>query len=224
MMRPWPPQRGQVRSMAKKPWDARMRPAPPQVWQVWGWGPRLGARPVAGLAGLGGRDLDLHVGAGEGLFEADLQVVAQVLAPRRTGRAPAARAEHLAKHIAEHLGEDVAGVAEPGAGAEAARAAVHPGMTEAVIGRALLGIGEHRIGLVAGLEPRLGFVVARIAVGVMLHGLLAEGGLQLDLRALAGHAEDFVIVLSHSGLGPRYTGAERSFPAEAKPPRPGLIA
>jgi hypothetical protein len=32
--RPAPPQRGQVRSIWKKPWEARTRPWPAQVWQV----------------------------------------------------------------------------------------------------------------------------------------------------------------------------------------------
>ena len=31
---PEPPQRGQARSMEKKPWLARTRPWPPQVWQL----------------------------------------------------------------------------------------------------------------------------------------------------------------------------------------------
>ena len=40
---PEPPQRGQVRSMEKKPWLARTRPAPLQVAQVVGLEP--GAQP-----------------------------------------------------------------------------------------------------------------------------------------------------------------------------------
>ena len=42
---PAPPQRGQVRSTAKKPWVARTRPAPPQVWQVVAWVPGLAPEP-----------------------------------------------------------------------------------------------------------------------------------------------------------------------------------
>ena len=42
-MRPAPPQRGQVRSMVKKPWLARTRPAPPQLAQAVGLAP--GAQP-----------------------------------------------------------------------------------------------------------------------------------------------------------------------------------
>ncbi len=48
IMRPWPPQRGQVRSMAKKPCEARTRPAPPQVEQVWGLEPSLQPEPWHG--------------------------------------------------------------------------------------------------------------------------------------------------------------------------------
>src|SRR5262245_39974627 len=41
--RPW--QEGQVRSMVKKPWDARTLPAPEQVGQVEGWVPVLAPLP-----------------------------------------------------------------------------------------------------------------------------------------------------------------------------------
>src|SRR5690606_7402481 len=47
-------------------------------------GPGLGARAGAGLAAHGRGDGDLHVGAGVGLLQRDLEVVAQVLAARRT--------------------------------------------------------------------------------------------------------------------------------------------
>ncbi len=44
-MRPEPPQRGQVRSMEKKPWVARTRPAPAQVGQGVGMVPGLQPDP-----------------------------------------------------------------------------------------------------------------------------------------------------------------------------------
>ena len=85
--RPW--QRGQVRSMVKKPWLARTLPAPPQVGQVEGWVPALAPVPRAGLAGHAGRHADLRGLAGVGLRQRDLHVVAQVgaaLAPASAGR------------------------------------------------------------------------------------------------------------------------------------------
>ncbi len=45
-IRPEPPQRGQVRSIEKKPWVARTRPAPPQVAQAVGLVPGLQPEPL----------------------------------------------------------------------------------------------------------------------------------------------------------------------------------
>ena len=55
------------------------------------------------------------------------------------------------------------------------------GMAEAVVGGALLRVREHLIGLVEFLELDLGVLVARVAVRMVLHGELAEGGFQLRL-------------------------------------------
>ncbi len=54
-------------------------------------------------------------------------------------------------------------------------------MAEAVIGGALLGVGQHRIGFVDFLEADFGLGVALVAIGVVGHGLLAEGGFQRNL-------------------------------------------
>ncbi len=158
-----------------------------------GGGAGLGARALADLAGDRRRDDDLDLRAGVGLLEADLEIVAKVLAARRA--APAAAAEHLAEHVSEHLGEDVARVLE--AGPAAAAHPVHSGVAEAIVGGPLLRVAQHRIGFVELLEPGLGLGVARVAIGVVLHGELAEGGLQLDLRAGPGNPEEFVIVARH---------------------------
>src|SRR3990167_5837762 len=111
MILPEPPQRGQPRSTAKKPWVARTRPAPPQAPQTVGLGPGLAPEPSQ---------------------------VSQVMAALGTVRLATAAAEHLPKDVAEHVVEDVAGVealaAEP---ARPALRTVDAGMAEAVIGRAL---------------------------------------------------------------------------------------
>ena len=67
-------------------------------------------------------------------------------------------------------------------------------MAEAVIGRALLAVGEGLVGLVDFLELDLGLVVARVAVRVILHRELAEGGFQLRLGRRLRDAENLVIV------------------------------
>ena len=70
-------------------------------------------------------------------------------------------------------------------------------MAEAVVGGPLLRIAQDRVGLVQFLEPGLGLGIAGIAVGVVLHGELAEGDLQLSLGAGPFHRQDFVIVARH---------------------------
>ncbi len=68
------------------------------------------------------------------------------------------------------------------------------GVAEAIVGGALLRIAEHLIGLAAFLESLLGFLVAGIAVGMMLEGQLAVSRFQLLVGGRAGNPEDFVVV------------------------------
>ena len=67
-------------------------------------------------------------------------------------------------------------------------------MTEAVVARASLGVGKDLVGLRGFLEPRLGFLVVRVAVGVILHRELSVGRLQCGGVGIAGDPEDFVVV------------------------------
>jgi hypothetical protein len=52
-------------------------------------------------------------------------------------------------------------------------------MPEAVIGGALVGVLEDVVGLVELLELVLAVLVAGIAVGMLLHGELATGGVEI---------------------------------------------
>ena len=112
-----------------------------------------------------------------------------------------AAAEHVAEDVAEHLVEDVVDIAE--ARPAIAVRAIHPGMAEAVVGGAFLRVGEDRIGLVDFLEAAGGVVAAAVAVGVVLHGQLAEGGLEPRLVAAAVHAQD-VVVVAHLSVRTSY--------------------
>jgi hypothetical protein len=67
-------------------------------------------------------------------------------------------------------------------------------MAEAVVGRALLAVGEGLVGLVDFLELDLGFVVARVAVRVVLHRELAEGGFHLRFGGGSRDAENLIII------------------------------
>ena len=135
-------------------------------------GAGLGAGAGAFVAGDRSRHADLRGLAGIGLLQRDLHVVAQIgaaLAP--AGRAALAAAHHVAENVLEDVGE--------AAGREAGRAVAHAavlegGMAEPVIGGALLRVLQRLVGFVDFLELVLAGVIARIAVGMELHGELAE--------------------------------------------------
>jgi hypothetical protein len=65
---------------------------------------------------------------------------------------------------------------------------------EAIVGGALLGVGEHGVGLGALLEAFLRVRIIGIAVGMMLQGELAVGALDLLLARGADYTQDFVII------------------------------
>ena len=58
------------------------------------------------------------------------------------------------------------------------------GVAEAVVGGALVWVLEDLVGLVDLLEAMLAVLVAGIAIGMPLHGQLAERGLQLASPAV----------------------------------------
>jgi hypothetical protein len=71
-------------------------------------------------------------------------------------------------------------------------------MPEPVIGRALLGVGQHGIGFADFLERVLSRLVAGILVGMVLHRKLAIGRLQRLLVGAALAAEHIIIIpLAH---------------------------
>jgi hypothetical protein len=71
---------------------------------------------------------------------------------------------------------------------------VEPGVAVAVVAGPLLGVAEDVVGLGRLLEPRLRLGVARVPVRVVLHRQLAVGALDLLVRGVLGHPEDFVQV------------------------------
>jgi hypothetical protein len=145
-----------------------------------GAGPAGRTGALARRAGLLARDPDLRLRALGGRLEGDLEVVAQVGAAPRTA-APAAEAVAEPEDVAE-AAEDVAEVGEHRRVEALARALVHAGVTEAIVGRALVAVGEDGVGLGRFLELLLGGVVAGIAIGVVLERQLAVGALDLPVR------------------------------------------
>ena len=72
-------------------------------------------------------------------------------------------------------------------------------MAEAIVGRALVAIGQDRVRLGALLELLLGRVVAGIAVGVVLQRELAIRALDFGVGRRPFDAEDLVVVpLAHA--------------------------
>src|SRR5690242_10688533 len=79
----------------------------------------------------------------------------------------------------------------------AAASILKRGMTEAVIGGALLIVLQDVIGFVDFLEFDFGGVIAGIAVGVQLHRHLAIGGFQLGRAGAFFAAQSFVVTTLH---------------------------
>src|SRR6266568_4665565 len=87
-------------------------------------------------------------------------------------------------------------------------------MAEPVVRDALLGVGEHLVGLGRLLERLLGLLAARVAIRVMFYGEVMVS--LLDLSGIRGpsHAEDLVVVAFHHALD---LGNPPSGPCQGKP-------
>ena len=67
-------------------------------------------------------------------------------------------------------------------------------MSEPVVARPLVAIGENRVGLGGLLEFLLSLLVALVAIGMVLKGQLAIRALDLLITGVFRHAEDLVVV------------------------------
>ena len=116
-------------------------------------------------------------------------------APADSGAASTEATTEAAEDVGERR-EDVVDAAEP---LEAAlrRALV----AEAIVELALLGVGEHAVGLGGLLELFLRLAIAGSAIGVILHGEAAVGFLDLGVIGGAGDAEHFIVVAFTSTHG-----------------------
>ncbi len=127
------------------------------------------------------------------------KIFAQIGAALRAGAPAAALSEGVAE--TEEVAEDVMEVVEDG-GIEAAKAltrsAAYAGMAEAIVARALFGVGEDGIGLAAFLEALFGFGIIGIAVGMKLQRELAVRALDLLVAGSAGDAKDLVVIAFYS--------------------------
>ena len=150
----------------------------------------LRARAAAGGAGLVARIADLLHAALGGVHEGKAHLELDVLA------------RGIALHggiAAEALEDAVENVAEAPAAETAEACAAHAAHARMllfiVVGSALLLIGEHFVRLVDLLELLCGELIVGVKVGVILLDELFIRRLDLLLRRVLAHAENFVIVL-----------------------------
>ncbi len=136
---------------------------------------------MAGLAFLHGRNADAGFGAARGFLEADLEVVAQVRAA-------------IEENIAEDVGKGIGEAAETRTSGAGPCAGIHAGVAEAVVGGALVAVGQDFVGFLRFLEMFLGLGVVRIPVRVPLHRELAVRLLDIVVGGVPVYTEHFVIV------------------------------
>jgi len=195
---PAPPQASQGRLMRKNPCWSTTCPVPRQRSQRSGWVPGRAPLPPQGSQG---RVLGISISQ-----------VGAALSP--AAGAAAAGAEE----IPEEVVEDVAEVAEVAEVLEArAAGGADAFVPEAVVGPALVPVGEHRVGLRRLLEALLGLGVVRVAVGVVLESELAIGGLQRGVVRAPGNSEDFVVIALGHVREPRGRATVRDPEHRAQP-------
>ena len=151
----------------------------------------LAGGAATALASLHALDCDLCLDAEGPVFEGQCDVDATVrtalcFAAGATGTPGVATAEKCVEDVAEAA---EVGAFEPAADIEPLQA----GVAEAVVGGALVGIGEHFVGLADLLELRFGTIFL-VTVRVIFHGKATKGLLDLFGRSASGDADGFVVV------------------------------
>jgi hypothetical protein len=137
----------------------------------------------------------LGVSAKYRFLEFQRYVLPQVGTTLTAATAPGAAAKNIAE--SKKVAEDVAEIVE-NCGIEAtaatARTTAYPGVTEAIIKRAFLVVGEDRICLARLFELLLRIGVIGIAVRMKLHGELAVSALDVLLAGPARQTENVVVI------------------------------
>ena len=167
----------------------------------------LAAGAVAGFAGIPDRNPDLRLHALRGILERNRELILKILARISVGtriRPSAARlvAEHVAEDIPEHASENISPVhsahAAHAAHIRAAGGAIQAFLSESVIGRALLRIGQRRVGRSNLFKLFLCGLIPRIPIRVVLHSETPIRLLDFFSRSIARNTQDLVIIsISH---------------------------
>src|SRR5690606_34010306 len=151
----------------------------------------LGAAAMADIAGLPARHADLGVETVGRLLQRDVQCVLEIGSAIHLRPAPsAAGTKDLAKDVAKGVRETTG----------AAHACAHPrigidsGMTEAVVSRPFLGVGQHFVGFLDFLEFLFGFLAVRVAIRVVLHRQFAISLLELIVGGVFRYPQNLVVI------------------------------
>ena len=156
---------------------------------------------IALLAFDKGLDLNFFLGAKDRFFKAQGQVIQEIITgagsgprPRRTAKP---KREKVLKDIAERT-EYIIKAAKP-----LKPRTLQPLMPVGIVYMALLRVVQDLVGLGRFLKVFLGFLVPRIAIGMIFEGQLPIGLLYLIFIGLTRDAQDLVIVsLTHASAIP----------------------
>jgi hypothetical protein len=136
----------------------------------------------------------LALGSENRFFEIQRDVFAQISAALGATATPAASSEHIAE--SEEVAKDVTEILED-RGIESGRSsprASDAGVTKTIVSRALVGVGQNRIGLAAFCEFFFGVGIVGIAVRMVGQRQLAIGAFDLLIGSCTGNSQDLVIV------------------------------
>jgi len=150
-----------------------------------------GAVAAAIFADLVAANPDLSFFAENRLFKFQCDVFAQIRATLRPAAAARASAEQISE--AQKVAEDFAEILHH-VGIKSAASAVYAGVTEAVVGGTLVGIGQDSVGFAALFEFFFRVGIIGIAIGMKLQRQFAVGTFDLLLAGFAGDSENLVII------------------------------
>jgi len=159
--------------------------------------PRSRATSLAHFAFFQPPDRDLPGDAEDRFLELERNVFAPIGAALCARAAASAAAKDVAK--VEKIAKDVLKISERRRIESDTAIVRHACMTEAVIARALLGVGKYGVGLAALLKLLFCLRIIGIAIGMVLHRQFAVGALDLLIAGVSAHAEDFVIIAFYVG-------------------------
>ena len=166
--------------------------------------PSARALPLAGGTARPPRNRERLLAAKRRFFEADAQIVTEILASARsTARTPARRSEKVSKNVTEKIFES-------GAEVETTESALllEGDVTKSIVLSTTLGVAQNLIGGGSFLELFFRRFVARIAIRMVLERQLPVGFFDLFLRGVTANPEHLVVVTLWTGhRGSFMTGA-----------------